>query len=75
MPTGPLAPSIEEEVAPHTAAFYRRALRLLALPLAVLALHPQEPSIRPLPPALRDTLEARSWQPGCPIRRPFSTVC
>ena len=29
MPTAPLAPSLEEEVAPDTAAFYRRALRLL----------------------------------------------
>jgi predicted nucleotidyltransferase len=27
MPTGPLAPSLEEEVAPHTAAFYSRALQ------------------------------------------------
>ncbi|MCC2633559.1 MAG: hypothetical protein K0S48_1445 [Ramlibacter sp.] len=26
----PLAPSLEDEVAPHTAAFYRRALRVLA---------------------------------------------
>jgi hypothetical protein len=29
MPTAPLAPSLEDEVAPQTAAFYRRALRLL----------------------------------------------
>jgi hypothetical protein len=42
-------------------------LRLLALPLAVLALHPQEPSVRPLPPSLRETLEARFWQAGCPV--------
>ena len=29
MSQAPLAPSLEEEVAPHTAAFYRRALQLL----------------------------------------------
>jgi hypothetical protein len=29
MPTAPLAPSLEEEIAPDTAAFYRRALHLL----------------------------------------------
>jgi hypothetical protein len=42
-------------------------LRLLALPLLVAALHPQEPAISPLPQPLRTTLEARFWKPGCPV--------
>jgi hypothetical protein len=42
-------------------------LRLLALPLAVVALHSQEPAVRPLPTTLRATLEARFWEPGCPV--------
>lgn len=42
-------------------------LRLLALPLAVLALHSEEQSVRPLPPSLKATLEAGFWQRGCPV--------
>jgi hypothetical protein len=42
-------------------------LRLLALPLAVLALHPQEPAIRPLPAPLKATLAAGFWERGCPV--------
>ena len=42
-------------------------LRLLALPLAVVALHAQEPPIRALPAPLRETLEARFWHAGCPV--------
>ncbi len=38
--------------------------RLLALPLAALALHAQ---IQPLPPPLRAELKAHFWQPGCPV--------
>jgi hypothetical protein len=39
-------------------------MRLLALPLAVLAFHA---SVRPLPASLHDRLEARYWHPGCPV--------
>ena len=38
--------------------------RLLALPLAALALHAQ---IQPLAPSLRAELKAHYWQPGCPV--------
>ena len=42
-------------------------LRLLAVPLLVVALHPQEPAITPLPKPLRATLEAGFWEAGCPV--------
>jgi hypothetical protein len=42
-------------------------LRLLALPLALAALHSYESSIRPLPTPLEKRLEARFWEPGCPV--------
>jgi hypothetical protein len=42
-------------------------LRLVALPLAVLAFQAQDATVRPLPPGLEATLEARFWQPGCPV--------
>jgi hypothetical protein len=41
-------------------------LRLLAVPLAFLALQQYESTIRPLPAPLRSSLEGRFWQPGCP---------
>jgi hypothetical protein len=42
-------------------------LELLALPLAVFALHAQDATVRPLPPELKTTLHARFWEPGCPV--------
>src|SRR6188508_396135 len=42
-------------------------LRLLALPLAVLAFHQADTSIRPLPAKLRSNLEHGQWRPGCPV--------
>ena len=42
-------------------------LRLLALPLLVVALHPQEPAIGPLPAPLEATLADGFWQRGCPV--------
>jgi hypothetical protein len=42
-------------------------LRLLALPLLVVALHPQEPSIRALPAPLQTTLASGFWERGCPV--------
>jgi hypothetical protein len=42
-------------------------LRLLALPLAFLALHQVDSSIRPLPGKLRSNLEHGQWHPGCPV--------
>ena len=42
-------------------------LRLLALPLLVVALHPQEPSIRALPAPLQATLASGFWEHGCPV--------
>ena len=42
-------------------------LELLALPLAVFALHSQGAEIRPLTPQLKATLESRFWKPGCPV--------
>jgi D-alanyl-D-alanine carboxypeptidase-like protein len=42
-------------------------LRFLALPLFLVALHPQQPAVRPLPAPLRATLEAGFWEPGCPV--------
>jgi hypothetical protein len=41
---------------------------LLALPLAVLALHPYHASTQPLPPSVRDALvSGGSWHAGCPV--------
>jgi D-alanyl-D-alanine carboxypeptidase len=42
-------------------------LRLLALPLALLALHQVDSSIGPLPATLRSNLEHGQWHPGCPV--------
>lgn len=46
-------------------------LRLLALPLALLAVGQSaqqfESSIRPLPAQLRASLTGESWRPGCPV--------
>jgi D-alanyl-D-alanine carboxypeptidase len=42
-------------------------LRLLALPLALLALHQVDSSIRPLPQKLRSNLAHGQWHPGCPV--------
>lgn len=42
-------------------------LRLLALPLALVALHGYESSVEPLPAPLERTLEGRFWRPGCPV--------
>jgi hypothetical protein len=43
-------------------------LRLLALPLAVVAFHAYESSVRPLPAPLEANLaKGESWRPGCPV--------
>ncbi len=42
-------------------------LRVLALPLAVIALQPFDSKIQPLPAPLRASLEGRFWKPGCPV--------
>jgi hypothetical protein len=42
-------------------------LRILALPLALVALQQYESTIRPLPAPLESTLEGRFWEPGCPV--------
>ena len=42
-------------------------LRLLALPLALVALHSYESSVRPLPEPLERRLDGRFWQQGCPV--------
>jgi D-alanyl-D-alanine carboxypeptidase len=42
-------------------------LRVLALPLVVVAVQPYSSSVRPLPPPLEANLEGRFWQPGCPV--------
>jgi hypothetical protein len=43
-------------------------LRLLALPLAVVALHAYESSVRELPTRLEASLvKTNSWHPGCPV--------
>jgi D-alanyl-D-alanine carboxypeptidase len=42
--------------------------RLLALPLALVALHAYDSSVRPLPAPLQASLaNGGSWQPGCPV--------
>jgi hypothetical protein len=43
-------------------------LRLLALPLAVVAFQTYDSSVRPLPePLARSLTNHGSWQPGCPV--------
>jgi hypothetical protein len=42
-------------------------LRVLALPLVVVAVQPYSSSVRPLPAPLKANLEGRFWQPGCPV--------
>src|SRR6185436_20194929 len=42
-------------------------LRLLALPLALVALHQADSSIRPLAAPLRSNLEHGQWHSGCPV--------
>jgi hypothetical protein len=42
-------------------------MRLLALPLALLALPPFHSSIRPLPAPVRSEVRARAWHSGCPV--------
>ncbi len=42
-------------------------LRLLALPLAVVALQQYDSTIRPLPAPLRASLQGESWRSGCPV--------
>ena len=42
-------------------------LRILALPLVLVAVQPYGSSIQPLPAPLERNLEGRFWQPGCPV--------
>jgi D-alanyl-D-alanine carboxypeptidase len=42
-------------------------LRLLAVPLVLVALHGYDSSVRPLPAPLERSLDGRFWQPGCPV--------
>lgn len=42
-------------------------LRILALPLALVAVQSYDSTVRPLPAPLETRLEARFWQPGCPV--------
>jgi hypothetical protein len=42
-------------------------MRLLAVPLAVIALVPFHSSIRPLTAAQRDQLDGNVWHKGCPV--------
>ncbi len=43
-------------------------MRLLALPLAVVAFQAYDSSVRPLPESLEKTLIAQGrWKPGCPV--------
>ena len=41
--------------------------RILALPLALVAFQSDQASVQPLPAPLEARLEARFWQPGCPV--------
>jgi D-alanyl-D-alanine carboxypeptidase len=43
------------------------ALRLLALPLAFVAFHSYDSSVKPLPAPLERILDSRFWEPGCPV--------
>ena len=42
-------------------------LRLLAIPLALVALHQVDSSIRPLSEPLKSNLKQGQWRPGCPV--------
>jgi hypothetical protein len=42
-------------------------LRLLALPLALIALESHQSTIQPLPTPLERNLDGRFWQSGCPV--------
>ena len=42
-------------------------LRILALPLVLVAVQPYGSSIQPLPAPLETSLEGRFWQRGCPV--------
>jgi hypothetical protein len=42
-------------------------LRLLALPLALVALQQYASSVRPIPAGLEQSLQGESWRPGCPV--------
>ncbi len=42
-------------------------MRLLALPLLVLAIAPFASTVRELPEPLRASLVGESWRPGCPV--------
>ena len=42
-------------------------LLLLALPLALVALHSYESSVEPLPAPVEKNLDGRFWEPGCPV--------
>jgi hypothetical protein len=42
-------------------------LRLLALPLVLVALQTYDSSVQPLPSPLERNLDGRFWQPGCPV--------
>jgi hypothetical protein len=42
-------------------------LRLLAIPLALVAFQQYDSSIRPLPAPLKASLTGESWRPGCPV--------
>lgn len=42
-------------------------LRLLALPLALVAFGAYDSSVKPLPAPLERTLDARFWEPRCPV--------
>jgi D-alanyl-D-alanine carboxypeptidase-like protein len=42
-------------------------IRVLALPLLVLAVAPFGSTVQPLPEPLRANLAGRFWQPGCPV--------
>ena len=42
-------------------------LRLVALPLAVVAFQSYDSTIRPLPEPLKNTLDGRFWKPNCPV--------
>lgn len=42
-------------------------LRVLALPLALLAVHSYESTVQPLPAPLEASLDGRFWHSGCPV--------
>lgn len=42
-------------------------LRILAIPLALVAFHGYESSVKPLPAPLERSLDGRFWQSGCPV--------